>query len=83
MRPSEKAWIGLGVYVAAYDALSPNGETLSEGMDRALEHPTWRYMAIGATALTAAHLLNLLPERADPFNYALAWKDRGGDVSSS
>jgi hypothetical protein len=81
MRASEKAWIGLGAGVAAYDVLCPKGETLSEGMDRFLEHDRYRYVALGGVAVTAAHLLNLLPERYDPFARALSWKDRGGDVT--
>lgn len=75
MRPSHKAWIGLGAGVAAYDILAPKGETLSEAVDGALEHPTFRYFAIAGIGITACHLLNLLPEKVDPFTRALAWKD--------
>jgi hypothetical protein len=66
MRPSGKAWIGLAAGVAAYDALCPRGETLSEGIDAALERPIGRYLAIGAVAVTSAHLLNILPNKIDP-----------------
>lgn len=75
-RPATLAWIGLGLGVAAYDALCPRGETLSEGVDRALEHRTGRYLALGGIAVTAAHLANYLPERFDPFHQAFAWKNR-------
>jgi len=71
-----KAWVGLAAGVALYDVLAPKGETLSEGMDRAMERPVPRVLAIGAVALTASHLCNFIPERYDPFHYALKWKDR-------
>lgn len=59
-------WVALAAGVAAFDYYMP--ETLSHAVDRALERPRARYMAIGAVAVTAAHLLNLLPEQLDPFN---------------
>lgn len=58
-------WIALAAGVAAFDYLSP--ETLSSAVDRALERPRGRYAAIGAVAITAAHLLNIIPEQYDPF----------------
>lgn len=76
LSPSSKAWIGLGLGVAAYDVFAPKGETLSEGVDRALEHERYRYLALGGVAITALHLLNVLPEQYDPFALALSWKDR-------
>lgn len=75
IRPSTAAWIALGIGVAAFDVLAPDGETLSEGVDRALEHsPTRRVLALGGIAVTAAHLANLLPQKIDPFHHALKWK---------
>lgn len=71
MRTSEKAWIGLAAGIFAYDVLCPEGETLSEGVDRALEHPKGRIAAIGAIAITSAHLLNILPEKIDPLHNLL------------
>lgn len=71
---ARNGWLAMGVGIAAFEIACPKGETLSEGVDRALEHPRLRYMAIGAVALTAAHLLNVLPEDKDPFHYALLWK---------
>lgn len=73
-KPSTLGWIGLGVGVAAYEVWCPPGETLSEGVDRALERPMGRILALGGIAVTACHLANLIPERADPFHYALLWK---------
>ena len=50
------AWIGIIGGVIAYDYLAPEGGTLSEGVDYALEkHPIATVAAIGMTAL---HLLN-------------------------
>lgn len=58
-------WGLLAAGVLAWDIFAP--ETLSSAVDRALEHPRGRYAAIGGVAVTSAHLLNLLPERYDPF----------------
>lgn len=71
MRASEKAWIGLAAGVFAYDVLCPEGETLSEGVDRALERPRARFATIGAIAITGAHLLNVIPEKIDPLHHVL------------
>lgn len=60
------AWAAIGSFVLAWDVLAP--ETLSHGVDRALEHsPVARAAALGGIAITAAHLANLLPEQIDPF----------------
>lgn len=76
MKPSTAAWIGIGAGVAAYEAFCPKGETLSEGVDRALEYNRFtRYAALGAIAITAAHLANVIPQKYDPFHYALRWKE--------
>ncbi|UOF77999.1 hypothetical protein [Caudoviricetes sp.] len=58
-------WVALAAGVAAFDYFAP--ETLSHAVDRALERPMGRYAAIGAVAITAAHLLNLIPKEYDPF----------------
>lgn len=58
-------WVGLAAGVVLFDRYAP--ETLSHAVDRALERPVGRYAAIGAVAITAAHLLNLIPENYDPF----------------
>jgi hypothetical protein len=67
-RSSDLAWMTLVAGVAIYDMLAPPHETLSEGFDRYLQHPLGRIAAIGAVALTAGHLLNLLPRQADPLH---------------
>lgn len=58
-------WVALAAGVAAFDYLAP--ETLSHAVDRALERPYGRIAAIGAIAVTSAHLLNLIPSKYDPF----------------
>lgn len=65
MRAAERAWLALAVGVAAYELTARDGELLSHAVDRWLEaHPVLTFTAVG---VTAAHLLNLLPERVDPF----------------
>lgn len=73
-RPSTIAWAGLAAGVAAYDLLCPPGETLSEGVDRALETRTGRVLALGAIAVVATHLANVLPQRCDPLHQMTKWK---------
>lgn len=58
-------WACLAGFVLAWDVLAP--ETLSGAVDRALDHPVGRIVAIGGVAVTGAHLLNVLPEAYDPF----------------
>lgn len=61
-----KAWAWIGALVTAYELSCPDGELLSEGVDRAIEkHPLAVPLAIG---YTAAHLCNLLPEKIDLFH---------------
>jgi hypothetical protein len=65
MRYGNKAWIGLGVYLAVVEVAAPQGETLSEAMDDWLiKHPA-KALCHLAVLVTAAHLLNLIPQRYD------------------
>lgn len=73
-RPATIAWTSLAIGVTAYDLLCPTGETLSEGVDRALETKTGKVLAIGAIAITATHLANVLPQRCDPLHHMTKWK---------
>ncbi len=58
-------WLALAGVVTALEIVAPEGELLSEGVDRGLErHPL---LVRAAIIVTAAHLLNLLPERFDPY----------------
>lgn len=68
MRAADWAWIGLVSGVAVYEAFAPRGELLSEGMDRYLSG-RWRWPVRVGVVLVAAHLLNVLPERADPLSW--------------
>ena len=71
-KPATIAWIGLGIATAVYEGWCPDGETLSEGFDRALENKNTRHIALGLLAVTAAHLANVLPEPIDPFEQGLS-----------
>lgn len=75
MRPSTKAWGAIGAGIAAYEVMCPKGETLSERLDPLIEGGRYKRAAtLGAIAITALHLSNVLPPTLDPFHYALAWK---------
>lgn len=66
---AERAWIGLGVLITAYELTAPQGHLLSEGVDRSLEkHPVLTTLAIGTVAL---HLCNVLPKAIDPLHQGL------------
>ncbi len=71
MRCSTKAWLGLGAYVAATEVCAPDGELLSHAVDRWLEKHPGRAVSAVSIVGTALHLLNLLPERYDPFAVTL------------
>ena len=62
---AEKAWMCLIGAVSLYDITCPKGETLSEGVDRALDKH--RIITTTAIGITALHLLNVLPDKLDPF----------------
>jgi len=70
IRPADRAWAALVFGVLAYEVMAKDGEMMSHSYDRWLQRRpviTW-----GATLLTVSHLLNLLPERLDPFTWG--WK---------
>lgn len=67
MRHSTRAWIVLGVGTMTYEALCPMGETLSEGLDSFVDKPHGKLVVGAIGAVTVAHLINVLPERIDPF----------------
>ena len=69
LQPSTKAWIVLASGVIAYDMTAKPGQTLSEGVDRYLERsPVAKAVTLGAIAITAGHLSNLIPEKYDPIH---------------
>ena len=76
MSSATRAWGALALSIVAYEIACPKGETLSEGVDRLMETKSGKALAIGAVGLTAAHLINAIPQKFDPFHYALLWKDR-------
>lgn len=65
MRPADRAWLALAGGVLVYDLASPSGETLSEGMGR--YHTARPWLTRLGVAIVAAHLLDWLPARLDPF----------------
>jgi len=63
--------VGWGLLVGgviAWDVFA--NETLSSAYDRYMEQPIKRVIAIGAVAITGAHLLNLTPPKFDPIQRA-------------
>lgn len=77
LAPATKAWVVMALGITAYELACPKGETLSEGVDRLMERsPVSRAATLGALAITSAHLGNLIPQKYDPFHYALFWKHR-------
>lgn len=75
-RPATLAIAGLVGYVATYDVMCPRNETISEGVDRAMETPFGRLATLAIIGVTAAHLANFIPEQYDPFARVLSFKDR-------
>jgi hypothetical protein len=66
VRPSDWAWIALGVGVLSWDVACADGEMLSEASSRyAKAHPFLAYAVIGSVA---AHLVNRIPKRFDPIH---------------
>jgi hypothetical protein len=52
--------------VLAYDVLCPNGELLSQSVDRSLVRRPW--LTRLAVVYVAAHLLNVVPQKLDPLH---------------
>ncbi len=74
-RPSTVAVGAIVGSALIYDVFAPHGETFSERFDPLIEQGGWKRAATRlAIGVTACHLANLIPERADPFHYALLWK---------
>jgi hypothetical protein len=66
MRAADRAWAALAVAILGYEVSAPRGELMSEGCDRYLQARPWLTRAV--VCVTAAHLLNVLPPRADPWS---------------
>ena len=68
LRYGNKAWLGLGIYLAVVELLAPPGETLSEAMDEWLQRHPGKALSHILVGVTAAHLVNLIPQRYDPIH---------------
>ncbi|WP_411815503.1 hypothetical protein [Gordonia sp. SND2] len=67
-----QAWAVLIGAIGVYEVLSADGELLSEGVKRARgRHWSANVAVAGAVLTTAAHLLDVLPDRVDPFSAGL------------
>lgn len=70
-------WAGLAVGVYLFDKYSPESLTSAFARAREHEHPFVRAAAIGALAVTAAHLMGVIPRELDPF-YSLTERNSDG-----
>lgn len=71
---AKRGWLAVGTVVGIHELACGSGQTLSEGVDKALErYPVPTALAIGVTSL---HLLNLIPERIDPLHQVSEWLKR-------
>ena len=66
MKAADWAWLVLATAIVAYEAASPPGELLSEGIDRYRKHHP--ILTDAAIIYIAAHLLRRIPPRADPLH---------------
>ena len=68
MRHADYAWAALAAAVVAYEAAAPDGQLLSEAVDRYREkHPL---LTLGVICLIAAHLTRVIPRSLDPIHLA-------------
>ena len=65
MRPAHRALSAVAVGILAYDVSAPPGETITAGVHHLHQHHRWWVRL--AVAVTAAHLLGVMPKGADPF----------------
>lgn len=70
--PATAAWMALGVGVATYELLCPDGETLTEGFREGMNTKLGRAALTGAVLVTAGHLLEVIPKNYDPFEQGLS-----------
>jgi hypothetical protein len=68
---AKRAWAVGAAAVIAYEIACPDGELMSEGVDRGIEkHPVLVPLAIG---MIACHLANVFREDRDPVSLALSF----------
>lgn len=65
-RPADKAWVALTVGVLAWEALAPDGELLSEAVDRYRRRRPFLTRLI--IVYLSAHLSRIVPRRLDPLH---------------
>jgi len=72
IRRDTAAWVGLVAYIVAaeYFLTHRSHPLMSESFDRWLGTPHGRILCWAVTGSTAAHLLNLLPNKIDPYHTA-------------
>lgn len=78
LRPSDRAWCAIGVFVVVYNLAAKEGETLSEGADRyMLSH---RWITRGVAFALVSHVCNMMSPRFDiihlAFSAARSWEKR-------
>lgn len=75
LTPGGQAWIGLVIYIAAYDlwATRTGRDTLSMAFYNSIRHPVRRWPVIVIWSYLTAHLFKFLPDKVDPLR--LPWKD--------
>lgn len=62
----EMAWVAMTLGIVAYELCAPDGQLLSEAVDRFLvSHPILTRVVVISVA---AHLLNVLPNEVDPIH---------------
>lgn len=71
MVTGERAWMVLIVAILAYEIAAPKDQLLSEAVDRWLVKYPWPTRV--AVALVAAHLLNMIPNKFDPFHHVASF----------
>lgn len=72
MEKFDEGLVKWGILGAAIVALEYVGEeSLTHAFGRAREHSVGRFVAVGALAVTAAHLMDIIPHQYDPY-YAIA-----------
>lgn len=74
LQQSDWGWIGLVGGITVYELMCKPEQTLSEAYDRYMSNRLGRAACIAVTTYIGAHLLNMIPDRLDPLNGALAWK---------
>lgn len=71
-------WLAIAGFVAVFDLLS--SESLSHAFTRGMQNEYSRPLVLGGMAVTALHLLDVIPHQYDPF-YATIDHFRPYDVT--